>query len=314
MKLVTFIDQSNQKIGALVNEEVVDFSSSDLPRTMINFIELGTKGLEQATSLIESGKNRLSLNDISLKAPIPKPNKILAVGLNYKEHKDEVAQTAAKTIGKAQEKYPNIFNKQNSSVNGPYDDIHRPRASEFLDYEGELGFVIGKKCRHVPYDKAAGVIYGYTVVNDVTIRDWQMRGPPMTMTMGKSWDTHCPFGPYIVTSDEVGDPHKLKLETYVNGELRQSASTSDLIFDCYTLVEYLSTAFTLEPGDLIPTGTPAGSAVMTRNWLKAGDEIKIEIEKLGFINNKVIEEPEDCLLYTSPSPRDGLLSRMPSSA
>jgi len=297
MKLVTFIDQSNQKIGALVNEEVVDFSSSDLPRTMINFIELGTKGLEQATSLIESGKNRLSLNDISLKAPIPKPNKILAVGLNYKEHKDEVAQTAAKTIGKAQEKYPNIFNKQNSSVNGPYDDIHRPRASEFLDYEGELGFVIGKKCRHVPYDKAAGVIYGYTVVNDVTIRDWQMRGPPMTMTMGKSWDTHCPFGPYIVTSDEVGDPHDLKLETFVNGELRQSASTSDLIFDCYTLVEYLSTAFTLEPGDLIPTGTPAGSAVMTRNWLKAGDEIKIEIEKLGFINNKVIEEPEDTPAY-----------------
>ena len=297
MKLITFIDRSSQKIGALVGDEVVDFSSSELPRTMIDFIELGAKGLEHASTLIKSGKDRLSINDISLTAPIPKPNKILAVGLNYKEHKDEVAQTAAKTIGKAQEKYPNIFNKQNSSVNGPYDDIHRPRASEFLDYEGELGFIIGKKCRHVPYDKAAGVIYGYTVVNDVTIRDWQMRGPPMTMTMGKSWDTHCPFGPYIVTSDEVGDPHNLKLETHVNNELRQSASTGDLIFDCFTLVEYLSTAFTLEPGDLIPTGTPAGSAVMTRNWLKAGDEIKIEIEKLGFINNKVIEEPEDTPVY-----------------
>ena len=297
MKLITFIDRSSQKIGALVGDEVVDFSSSELPQTMIDFIELGAKGLEHASTLIKSGKDRLLINDISLTAPIPKPNKILAVGLNYKEHKDEVAQTAAKTIGKAQEKYPNIFNKQNSSVNGPYDAIHRPRASEFLDYEGELGFIIGKKCRHVPYDKAAGVIYGYTVVNDVTIRDWQMRGPPMTMTMGKSWDTHCPFGPYIVTSDEVGDPHNLKLETHVNNELRQSASTSDLIFDCFTLVEYLSTAFTLEPGDLIPTGTPAGSAVMTRNWLKAGDEIKIEIEKLGFINNKVIEEPEDTPVY-----------------
>jgi len=297
MKLITFIDRSSQKIGALVGDEVVDFSSSELPRTMIDFIELGAKGLEHASTLIESGKDRLSINDISLTAPIPKPNKILAVGLNYKEHKDEVAQTAAKTIGKAQEKYPNIFNKQNSSVNGPYDDIHRPRASEFLDYEGELGFVIGKKCRHVPYDSAANVIYGYTVVNDVTIRDWQMRGPPMTMTMGKSWDTHCPFGPYLVTSDEVGDPHNLKLETHVNGELRQSASTSDLIFDCFTLVEYLSTAFTLEPGDLIPTGTPAGSAVMTRNWLKADDEVKIEIEKLGFIKNKVIEEPEDTPVY-----------------
>ena len=299
MKLVTFIDQSNQKIGALVNEEVVDFSSSDLPRTMINFIELGTKGLEQATSLIESGKNRLSLNDISLKAPIPKPNKILAVGLNYKEHKDEVAQTAAKTIGKAQEKYPNIFNKQNSSVNGPYDDIHRPRASEFLDYEGELGFVIGKKCRHVPYDKAAGVIYGYTVVNDVTIRDWQMRGPPMTMTMGKSWDTHCPFGPYIVTSDEVGDPHNLKLETYVNGELRQSASTSDLIFDCYTLVEYLSTAFTLEPGDLIPTGTPAGSAVMTRNCLKQVMKSKLKLKNWALLTIKLLKS-QKIRLHTKP--------------
>ena len=160
MKLITFIDRSSQKIGALVGDEVVDFSSSELPRTMIDFIELGAKGLEHASTLIKSGKDRLLINDISLTAPIPKPNKILAVGLNYKEHKDEVAQTAAKTIGKAQEKYPNIFNKQNSSVNGPYDDIHRPRASEFLDYEGELGFIISKKCRHVPYDKAAGVIYG----------------------------------------------------------------------------------------------------------------------------------------------------------
>ena len=264
---------------------------------MIDFIELGNDGLDTANDLIEKGEDKIEVGKVELCAPIPKPSKILAVGLNYKEHKDEVAETAAKTIGKAQEKYPNIFNKQNSSVIGPYDLIHRPRASEFLDYEGELGFVIGKKCRHVPYDSAANVIYGYTVVNDVTIRDWQMRGPPMTMTMGKSWDTHCPFGPYLVTSDEVGDPHNLKLETHVNGELRQSASTSDLIFDCFTLVEYLSTAFTLEPGDLIPTGTPAGSAVMTRNWLKADDEVKIEIEKLGFIKNKVIEEPEDTPVY-----------------
>ena len=367
MKLVTFLYQSEQKIGAVIGDEIIDFSSSDLPQNMIEFIELGNEGLQRATSLIEKGVNKLSISDVKLMAPIPKPNKILAVGLNYKEHRDEVKETAAKTIGQAQEKYPNIFNKQNTSVIGPYDEIHRPKASEFLDYEGELGFVIGKKCRHVPYDKAKDVIYGYTVVNDATIRDWQMRGPPMTMTMGKSWDTHCPFGPYLVTSDEVGDPHKLKLETHVNGELRQSASTDDLIFDCFTLVEYLTTAFTLEPGDLIPTGTPAGSAVMTRNWLKSGDEVadphrlkleshvngelrqsastddlifdcftlveylttaftlepgdliptgtpagsavmtrnwlksgdevKIEIEKLGVINNKVIDEPDDTILY-----------------
>ncbi len=297
MKLVTFTFNGTTSIGAINGDYIVDFSNSPLPNNMIDFIALGDQGLDTAKDLIDNSENKIELSKAHLEAPITKPNKILAVGLNYKEHQDEVAQTAAKTIGKAQEKYPNIFNKQNSSVNGPYDDVHRPRASEFLDYEGELGFIIGKKCRHVPYDKADGVIYGYSIVNDVTIRDWQMRGPPMTMTMGKSWDTHCPFGPYIVTSDEVGNPHDLKLETYVNGELRQSASTSDLIFDCFTLVEYLSTAFTLEPGDLIPTGTPAGSAVMTRNWLKAGDEVKIEIEKLGFINNKVIEEPEDTPAY-----------------
>ena len=297
MKLVTFSHNNNLSIGAVKDDLIISFAQSSLPKNMIEFIELGNDGLDTANDLIEKGEDKIEVGKVKLCAPIPKPSKILAVGLNYKEHKDEVAETAAKTIGKAQEKYPNIFNKQNSSVIGPYDLIHRPRASEFLDYEGELGFVIGKKCRHVPYDSAANVIYGFTVVNDVTIRDWQMRGPPMTMTMGKSWDTHCPFGPYIVTSDEVGDPHNLKLKTHVNGELRQSASTSDLIFNCFTLVEYLSTAFTLEPGDLIPTGTPAGSAVMTRNWLKAGDEIKIEIEKLGFINNKVIEEPEDTPLY-----------------
>ena len=297
MKLVTFENKNNISIGAVKNDHVIDFSHSSLPVEMIEFIKLGEEGLNRANDIIENPENELPISNLKLLAPILKPNKILAVGLNYKEHRDEVAKTASKTIGKAQEKYPNIFNKQNSSVNGPYDSIHRPRASEFLDYEGELGFVIGKKCRHVPYDKASDVIYGYTVVNDVSIRDWQMRGPPITMTMGKSWDTHCPFGPYLVTSDEVVDPHNLKLETYVNGEIRQSANTNDLIFDCFTLVEYLSTVFTLEPGDLIPTGTPAGSAVATRNWLKAGDEIKIEIEKLGFIKNKVIEEPEDTPLY-----------------
>ena len=297
MKLVTFSNNNILSIGAVKDDLIISFAQSSLPKNMIDFIELGNDGLDTANDLIEKGEDKIEVGKVKLCAPIPKPSKILAVGLNYKEHKDEVAETAAKTIGKAQEKYPNIFNKQNSSVIGPYDLIHRPRASEFLDYEGELGCVIGKKCRHVPYDSAANVIYGYTVVNDVTIRDWQMRGPPMTMTMGKSWDTHCPFGPYLVTSDEVGDPHNLKLETHVNGELRQSASTNDLIFDCFTLVEYLSTAFTLEPGDLIPTGTPAGSAVMTRNWLKADDEVKIEIEKLGFIKNKVIEEPEDTPVY-----------------
>ncbi|MFL2890363.1 MAG: fumarylacetoacetate hydrolase family protein [Candidatus Pelagibacterales bacterium] len=297
MKLVTFLHEGIQKIGAVVDDQIIDFSTSHLPKSMIEFIELGDDGINQANALIAKNDSKISINDVKLMAPIPKPNKILGVGLNYKAHKEEAAKAAADLLGKPQEKYPTIFNKQNSSVVGPYDDMHKPDASDFFDYEGELGFVIGKQCRHVPYDKASSVIYGYTVVNDATIRDWQMRGPPMTMTMGKSWDTHCPFGPYLVTSDEVGNPHQLKLETHVNGELRQSASTDGLIHDCFTVVEYLSTAFTLEPGDLIATGTPEGVAATSRNWLKVDDVVKVTIEKLGFIENKVIAEPDSTASY-----------------
>ena len=297
MKLVTFLHESIQKIGAVVDDQIIDFSTSHLPKSMIEFIELGDDGINQANAIIAKNDSKISINDAKLMAPIPKPNKILGVGLNYKAHKEEAAKAAADLLGKPQEKYPTIFNKQNSSVVGPYDDMHKPDASDFFDYEGELGFVIGKQCRHVPYDKASSVIYGYTVVNDATIRDWQMRGPPMTMTMGKSWDTHCPFGPYLVTSDEVGNPHQLKLETHVNGELRQSASTDGLIHDCFTVVEYLSTAFTLEPGDLIATGTPEGVAATSRNWLKVDDVVKVTIEKLGFIENKVIAEPDSTASY-----------------
>ena len=297
MKLVTFLHESIEKIGAVVDDQIIDFSSSNLPESMIEFIELGDDGINQANALIAKNESKISINDVKLMAPIPKPNKILGVGLNYKAHKEEAAKAAADLLGKPQEKYPTIFNKQNSSVVGPYDDMHKPDASDFFDYEGELGFVIGKQCRHVPYDKASNVIYGYTVVNDATIRDWQMRGPPMTMTMGKSWDTHCPFGPYLVTSDEVGNPHQLKLVTHVNGELRQSASTDGLIHDCFKVVEYLSTAFTLEPGDLIATGTPEGVAATSRNWLKVDDVVKVTIEKLGFIENKVIAEPDSTASY-----------------
>ena len=297
MKLVTFLHEGIQKIGAVVDDQIIDFSTSHLPKSMIEFIELGDDGINQANALIVKNDSKISINDVKLMAPIPKPNKILGVGLNYKAHKEEAAKAAADLLGKPQEKYPTIFNKQNSSVVGPYDDMHKPDASDFFDYEGELGFVIGKQCRHVPYDKASSVIYGYTVVNDATIRDWQMRGPPMTMTMGKSWDTHCPFGPYLVTSDEVGNPHQLKLETHVNGELRQSASTDGLIHDCFKVVEYLSTAFTLEPGDLIATGTPEGVAATSRNWLKVDDVVKVTIEKLGFIENKVIAEPDSTASY-----------------
>ena len=292
MKLITFLLKDNPKskrIGAIKNDTVIDFSSSDLPKDMINFIKLGSTGLDIANDVIENQKNAHAIDDVMLKAPIDKPNKILAVGLNYKKHIDEAKELKDHHSNdvQLQDQFPNIFNKQNSSVNDPFGDVHRPNASDWLDYEGELGFIIAKECRHVSYENAKNCIYGYTVVNDFSIRDWQFRGPPHTMTMGKSWDTHCPFGPYIVTSDEIDDPHNLTLKTFVNDEERQNTNTNLMIYDCYTLIEYLTTAFTLEPGDLIPTGTPEGSAVTTQNWLKPGDKVKVEIEGLGYIENNL---------------------------
>ena len=298
MKLITFLLKDNPKSkrsGAIKNDTVIDFSSSDLPKDMINFIKLGSTGLDIANDVIENQKNAHAIDDVILKAPIDKPNKILAVGLNYKKHIDEAKELKDHHSNdvQLQDQFPNIFNKQNSSVNDPFGDVHRPNASDWLDYEGELGFIIGKECRHVSYENAKNCIYGYTVVNDFSIRDWQFRGPPHTMTMGKSWDTHCPFGPYIVTSDEIDDPHNLTLKTFVNDEERQNTNTNLMIYDCYTLIEYLTTAFTLEPGDLIPTGTPEGSAVTTQNWLKPGDKVKVEIEGLGYIENNIIQEPNN---------------------
>jgi 2-keto-4-pentenoate hydratase/2-oxohepta-3-ene-1,7-dioic acid hydratase in catechol pathway len=161
-----------------------------------------------------------------------------------------------------------------------------------LDYEGELAFVIGRRCRHVPAERAAEVIAGYTIVNDVSVRDWQRRTP--TMTMGKSFDTHGPMGPMLVTGDELGDPHHLRLRTWVNGELRQDGNTADLIFDCYQMVEHLTTAFTLEPGDVISTGTPAGVGIAMKppRLLKDGDVVRIEVEGVGVLENPVIDEPQ----------------------
>ena len=171
--------------------------------------------------------------------------------------------------------------------------IQRPRVSAALDYEGELGFVIGRRCRHVPRDRAHEVIAGYIIVNDVSVRDWQRRAA--TMTLGKSFDTHGPCGPWIVTPDEIGDPHTLELRTLVNGEERQHSNTRHLFFNCFEQIETLSTVFTLQPGTIISTGTPAGvaGAMKPPKWLKPGDVVRIEIERIGHIESRVIDEPPD---------------------
>jgi 2-keto-4-pentenoate hydratase/2-oxohepta-3-ene-1,7-dioic acid hydratase in catechol pathway len=291
MKLVTFTQGGRTRIGALDGNEVVDFSAVNgaLPLDMLTFLERGQAAMDAAREACAANQGRLARADVRLEAPIRRPPKILAVGLNYRDHVEE-------TGGKIPE-VPMIFNKQSTAVIGPEDAIHRPKDSEQLDYEGEFGVVIGKRCRRVPRDKAAGVIAGYTIVNDVSVRDWQLRSA--TTTMGKSWDTHCPMGPCIVTTDEVPDPHSLDLRTWVNDELRQNSNTKYLIFNCFDLIEHLSTAFTLEPGDVISTGTPSGVVLGMdpRVWLKPGDVVRIAIDRLGELENRVIAEPADTVRY-----------------
>jgi 2-keto-4-pentenoate hydratase/2-oxohepta-3-ene-1,7-dioic acid hydratase in catechol pathway len=223
------------------------------------------------------------LADVRLVAPIDDPQKYLAIGMNYRAHAEEAA-AAGIAIPTSQL----WFNKQVSCITGPYDPIDSPRASEKLDYEAEMGVVIGKRCRHVSAAQARSVIAGYFVANDVTARDWQMRSP--TYTLGKSFDTHGPIGPWITTDDEIADPHALSIRLTVNGAERQRGSTGDMLHNIYEQIAYLTTVMTLEPGDLLATGTPAGVGIARNTFLKPGDRIRVEIEHLGAIDNLVRAE------------------------
>jgi 2-keto-4-pentenoate hydratase/2-oxohepta-3-ene-1,7-dioic acid hydratase (catechol pathway) len=283
MKLVTFIHNESTQIGAVIDDFVVS-ATGHIPHSdnMLDFLASGQAGLAAMRELVESGKHRLRLSAVRLVAPIPRPGKFLGIGLNYAEHINET--------GRDKPEYPTFFTKQSTCVIGPDQAIQIPAISEKVDYEGELAFVIGQRCKHVPLEKAYEVIAGFTICNDVTVRDWQQRTP--TWTLGKSFDTHGPMGPWLVTADEIADPHNLSLKTWVDGELRQNANTGDMLFNCYEMVAYLTQAMTLEPGDVISTGTPAGVGVKMkpRGYLKPGQTVRIEIEGIGTLSNPVIAE------------------------
>ena len=286
MKLTTFTYNHETRIGAIVEDEVVDsLGDTAIPQDMIGFLSEGKPALAKLQALIDSKNSRIPRSEIKLKAPVPRPGKYLGIGLNYSDHIQET--------GRDKPEFPIFFNKQTTCVIGPGAAIHRPRVSKKLDYECELAVVIGKRCRHISKDRAHEVIAGYTIANDVSVRDWQFRSP--TWTLGKSFDTHGPLGPWIVTADEIGDPQNLNLKTWIDGDLRQSSNTSHMIFSCYEMIEYLSTVMTLEPGDVIATGTPAGVGVKMepRGYMKPGQTVKIEIENIGILSNPVIEEPEN---------------------
>jgi 2-keto-4-pentenoate hydratase/2-oxohepta-3-ene-1,7-dioic acid hydratase in catechol pathway len=287
MKLVTFThDRSTHngstRIGALTDDGILGLEATGF-EDMLALLNAGDAGMEAARKAIAAGGECIAVDSVKLEAPVPRPGKVLAIALNYAEH---VAETGSNV--------PPVqmwFNKQTTCVNAPFDPIHKPIASDMVDYEGELGVIIGKTCRHVPASRAFEVIAGYTIVDDVSVRDWQARAA--TFQIGKSFDTHGPIGPYLVTPDEIGDPEGLALRTWVNDEIRQDSNTRHMIHKIAEQIEHLTTAFTLEPGDVLATGTPSGvgAAMKPAQFLKAGDKVRIEIENVGEITHAVIAEP-----------------------
>ncbi len=281
MKIARFTHDGRTRLGVVDGDDVIDVGGLDatLPDDLGALLAAGGLDRLRATE----GAARLPLSSVRLEAPIAMPPVFFAIGLNYADHVIE--------SGMDKPAAPVVFNKQITCVTGPYDPIEVPTvAPDWVDYEGELGVVIAKRCRNVTVEEAPGVVAGYLIVNDVSVRDWQRATP--TMTMGKSWDTHGPIGPWVVTADEVGDPHDLRLRTWVDGELRQDASTSQMITNCWEQIAHISTACTLLPGTIIATGTPAGVGFVMDppRCLKPNSVVRIEIEKLGALENPVIAQ------------------------
>ncbi|QYY32701.1 MULTISPECIES: fumarylacetoacetate hydrolase family protein [Cupriavidus] len=288
MKLATFQFRGYQSIGKIEGQQIIDLPASDcsLPRTMLEFLQGGRAPMQRARDLRIADAVTYPLADVRLDAPVPNPSKFLAIGMNYRRHVEE-AVAAGIQVPDSQV----WFSKQVSCVNGPFDPVQMPKVSDKLDYEAELGVVIGRRCRHVSEEDAASVVAGYVICNDVSVRDWQMRSP--TIMLGKSFNTHGPFGPWLVTPDEIADPHALRLRMIVNGECRQEVNTGEMIYNIWQQIAYLSTVMTLEAGDVLATGTPSGVGVAHKpsRFLRVGDVMRVEIDGVGHIENVVVAEP-----------------------
>lgn len=288
MKIATFSYDGKTRLGIVNGVEICDVSADDSCPQDMHALLLGGDAAMSRLVLAAASLPRMALADVVLQAPVPRPRKFLGIGLNYHAHRHELIERGVKVPELGTQMW---FNKQVTCVSGPYDPIHMPRVSTMLDYEGELACVIGRRCRHVPKAEASRAIFGFMVANDVSVRDWQAASP--TGTLGKSFDTHGPCGPWVTTADEVVDPHALALRTFVDGELRQDGNTGDMIASFGDMIAHLSTVFTLEPGDVLITGTPCGvgQGFDPPKFLKLGQTVRVEIEGLGAIENKVVVEP-----------------------
>ncbi|MDM5359106.1 fumarylacetoacetate hydrolase family protein [Peribacillus sp. ACCC06369] len=286
MKIVTFSVQDEQHIGLVQDDRIISLTalgSDEFPACMKKFIERGSELRTRAEQLIEQRVNDdaiFRLSEVNVLPPIAQPEKIICVGLNYIDH--------CKETGMERPASPVIFSKYANAIAGHNDAIEIPINSTEVDFEAELAVVIGREAKHVSEEEANDYVFGYTIMNDISARDLQFQDGQWSR--GKTADTFAPFGPVVVTHDEVGDPHNLAISLELNGEIMQDSNTSNLIFTVPKIISFLSQSMTLKPGDLIATGTPPGVG-MGRNpkiWLKNGDRLNVSIEKIGTLSNHVI--------------------------
>lgn len=295
MRLVHYRYEKGEHYGALVDDKVICLSSLakrfniEFPELLEDFVTLGTKGVEEAEKLLQNASENnvknvtLPLNQVTLLAPIAFPPKIVCLGLNYRDHAAEQNATIPDELV--------IFIKPHTTIIGPNESIVKPSFVKQLDYEAELAVVMGRKAKNVPVSEAESCIFGYTILNDVSARDIQFKDKQWTR--GKSFDTFAPTGPCITTLNQLQDTSDLSVRTWVNNELRQNSTTKNMVFNVYEIVHHLSRVMTLEPCDIIATGTPAGVGFAMKplpKFLQAGDIVRIQIGKIGVLENIVVEE------------------------
>ncbi len=287
MRWVTVATEAGPRACGDIGGEYVDVNAADpqMPATVRSLLNLGLDGQKKAWKSLARGPVRHDPSGVRLLAPVPDPQKIICIGLNYRDHAAESGVPAPEE--------PVLFSKYPSALIGHGEMIILPSVSQQVDYEAELVVAIGRRGRHIPRARAFEYVGGYAVGHDVSARDWQLNKPGKQWMAGKTFDTFAPVGPVLVTPDEVSDPHKLGIRLRLNGQTMQESSTSQLIFGVDELIAYVSQVFTLEPGDLIFTGTPPGVGMARKPpvWLKPGDSVEVEIDQLGTLRNSVAAEP-----------------------
>jgi 2-keto-4-pentenoate hydratase/2-oxohepta-3-ene-1,7-dioic acid hydratase in catechol pathway len=281
MRFITFEQRGHRCAGVVLKDQVVSLEDAGFP-DLLSVLQGGAEALKKVEAFTATAPAAIPIASVKFCAPIPTPPKILCMGLNYRDHAEEANLEVPK--------YPVIFAKYTNTVIGSGDKIVLPRNSRKPDYEAEFGFAIGKRARHIDAEDWRNYVFGYVNCNDVSARDFQMS--VSQWTMGKNFDTFAPMGPFLVTADEIEDPHNLDISLTLNGEIMQSSNTRELIFKIPETVAFLSSVMTLEPGDMVLTGTPAGVGFSRRppRWLTPGDEVVVRVEGLGELRNTCVAE------------------------